>query len=85
MQRLLRRQHEQLRAERETAVSEIPAYRDPLDEGNSAYYHTGKPCITTGCEKPAGTWWGPYWCFDCNVAHIERINRKFEEWGGVWQ
>lgn len=32
---------------------ETLAYADPDHEGNSAKYHTGKTCITKGCEQPA--------------------------------
>lgn len=38
-------------------------YQDPAHEGNSAKYHTGKPCIMKGCKSPSGTWWGPDWFF----------------------
>jgi hypothetical protein len=57
---------------------EYIASRDPNHEGNSAKYHTGKPCIVSGCEKPAGTLWGPYWCFEHNVERLERIGGQFE-------
>jgi hypothetical protein len=55
----------------------VDAYKDPHDEGNSAKYHAGKECIEEGCSKPAGTAWSPYWCFECNVKRIERVNKGF--------
>jgi hypothetical protein len=52
-------------------------YDDPNDPGNGLQYHTGKKCIEPGCDKPAGTAWGPSRCFEHNV---ERINRIEKEW-----
>lgn len=49
------------------------AYKDPNHEGNSAKYHTGARCIE-GCGRPAGTWWSPLWCFECNVKRMNRIS-----------
>lgn len=51
----------------------VPCY-DPNHEGNSAAYHTGKPCIEKGCERPAGTWWSKVWCFEHNVERMKRID-----------
>jgi len=56
----------------------IDAYEDPDHKGNSSKYHTGKPCIVPGCNKPAGTHWGPPWCFEHNVHRIKRIARDLE-------
>ncbi len=52
-------------------------YKDPNNSGNSAKYRTGKKCIEEGCENLAGTYWGPYWCFQHNVERIDRINASF--------
>lgn len=49
------------------------AFEDPKHEGNSKKYHTGKTCIEKGCDRPAGTWWSPSWCFAHNVARMTRI------------
>lgn len=40
------------------------------------YAHTchepsGRSCID--CGQPAGTPWGPYWCPDCDVLRLDRI------------
>lgn len=51
---------------------------DPNYEGNSAKYHTGKPCITKGCGKPAGTTWSPMWCQACNAERLDRVSRGFD-------
>lgn len=51
-------------------------YNDPNHKGNSEKYHTGKKCIETGCDNPAGTAWSPYWCFECNVKRINKISKQ---------
>lgn len=55
----------------------MSGYDDPDDEGNSAKYHNGKLCIE-GCGRPAGTAWGRYWCFQCNVKRIKRVTAQLE-------
>lgn len=57
----------------------MDAFEDSSDPGNGLEYHTGKPCIEAGCDRPAGTAWSPYWCFECNVRRIKRISNQFEE------
>lgn len=52
------------------------AFDDPNDERNSASYHTGKTCVESGCDLPAGTAWSPHWCFACNVKRMQRISRS---------
>ena len=54
-------------------------YENQEYEGNSAKYHTGKPCIENGCTNPAGTVWSPYWCFQCNVKRMRRIDAAFKK------
>jgi hypothetical protein len=56
----------------------LKAYEDPNDYRNGPNYRTGKLCITKGCNSPAGTYWGPYWCFKCNVARLKGISKQFE-------
>lgn len=53
-------------------------YNDITHKGNSKKYHTGKECIKLGCNKLAGTAWSPFWCFECNVKRIDKINKQFE-------
>lgn len=52
---------------------------DPHHDGNSAKYHTGKPCIVKGCAEPAGTWWGPSWCMRHNHERLERISANLTD------
>jgi hypothetical protein len=54
------------------------AFEDPANAGNSPKYHTGEKCIEPGCERPAGTAWSPYWCFECNVKRLRRITVELE-------
>ncbi len=56
----------------------LDAFEDPNHPGNSNKHHTGKPCIEHGCSKPAGTDWGPYWCFEHNVERIRRCDAGFK-------
>ena len=53
-------------------------FEDANDELNGAEYHTGKPCIERGCEKPAGTAWGSHWCQEHNAERLRRIDQGFE-------
>lgn len=52
---------------------------DPNHPGNSAEYHTGKPCIVKGCEEPGGTWWGPSWCQKHNAERLARIGKNLDD------
>jgi hypothetical protein len=60
-------------------INKMMPYEDPNNKGNSAKYHTGKPCIEPGCNEPAGTGWGPYWCMKHNAERINRINKSFDD------
>ena len=53
------------------------AYDDKNDDGNGPKYHTGKKCID-GCGRPAGTAWSDYWCFECNVDRMRKINENLK-------
>lgn len=55
------------------------AYDDLDHKYNSAKYHTGKPCVESGCDLPAGTWWSPLWCQKHNAERIERISKALRE------
>lgn len=54
----------------------MKAFEDPKYEGNSNKYKTGEPCIEQGCLYEAGTKWSPYWCFECNVKRMKRIDSQ---------
>jgi hypothetical protein len=56
----------------------MEAFEDSNHRGNSSIYHTGKKCIEQECKKPAGTAWSPYYCFDCNVKRIKRIDSQLK-------
>lgn len=51
----------------------MKAFEDPNHPGNGPEHRTGKPCIESGCDRPAGTAWSPHWCFECNVERMRRI------------
>ena len=55
----------------------MSGYDDRNDPGNGISFLTGKPCIE--CGAPAGTYWGKYWCFDCNVRRINRIDKELRK------
>jgi DNA-directed RNA polymerase subunit N (RpoN/RPB10) len=55
----------------------MKAYADPTHPGNSEKYLTGKPCLS--CGKPAGTAWGPLWCFSCHKVRIDRIDQALND------
>lgn len=52
-------------------------YKDPKSPGYGPEHQSGKPCIVAGCKEPAGSAWGPHWCFKHNVERIDRINIGF--------
>jgi hypothetical protein len=57
-------------------------YEDINHEGNSSKYHTGKKCIgweDCNCNNPAGTKWGLYWCFECNVKRMKHLDKRFDD------
>jgi len=58
-------------------VTLLPCY-DPNDPRNGSGYHTGKSCIVSGCEKPAGMWWSPLWCMEHNMERMRQIDGQFD-------
>lgn len=42
-------------------------------------YYSGRPCVVTGCDKPAGTAWGPHWCQQHNAERLNRIRSSLEK------
>lgn len=59
-------------------MADLLPFEDLNHEGNNPKYHTGKICVEPGCENKAGTWWSKYWCFECNIKRIKRIDSQFE-------
>lgn len=51
-----------------------PTYRDVLAPENDPSRRSGKPCVESGCDEPAGTAWGPYFCVRHNAARLDRIS-----------
>ena len=49
-----------------------------IDSGYGKKYYTGKTCIVRGCEKPAGTYWGKYWCKEHDIERRKNIDKDFE-------
>lgn len=59
--------------------TKLRAYEDPENEGNGKAYHTGVPCIESDCNNPAGTYWGPYCCFKCNVKRMKKVRASLKD------
>jgi hypothetical protein len=39
---------------------------------------SGRACIEKGCDQPAGTHWGPYWCPEHDVERLDRISANLD-------
>ena len=39
---------------------------------------SGRTCYEPGCDKPAGTLWGPCWCPDHDEERLNRIDARLE-------
>ena len=61
------------------------AFEDPSHPGNGPAYHSGEPSHVKGCDRPAGTFWLPYWCFEHNVERIRRITRQLDEIAAAYE
>jgi len=40
---------------------------------------SGRHCDVRGCDQPAGTLWGPYWCPEHDKERLDRISASFAE------
>lgn len=40
---------------------------------------SGRTCVEDGCERQAGTWWGPLWCPEHDKERLDRISISLEE------
>lgn len=47
-------------------------------DGHTCVQPSGRVCIETGCDQPAGTGWGPYWCPEHDAERLDRITRNLE-------
>ena len=52
---------------------------DAEHPGNAPIHHTGRKCRVDGCDKPAGTAWSEYWCWECNSERLDRVSRQLKE------
>ena len=46
------------------------------ETGHVCQEPSGQTCWTEGCDRDAGTKWGPYWCPDHDAARIDRISHQ---------
>lgn len=49
------------------------------DSGHVCHDPSGRVCIESGCDKPAGTFWGPLWCPEHDRERLDRIGRQLAE------
>ena len=40
---------------------------------------SGRTCIEGGCDRSAGTLWGPLWCPDHDQERLDRIDRQMRK------
>jgi hypothetical protein len=40
---------------------------------------SGRPCLEPGCNKPAGTLWGPMWCPEHDRERLDRIDTQLSD------
>lgn len=45
-------------------------------QGHICQEPSGRPCVD--CGSPAGTWWGPHWCPDCDQRRLDRCTAQLE-------
>jgi hypothetical protein len=45
-------------------------------QGHICQVPSGKDCFD--CGKPAGTAWGPYFCPDCDVKRLDKIEANLK-------
>lgn len=47
--------------------------------GHVCQQPSGRICIEAGCNKPAGTLWGPMWCPEHDRVRLDRIAAQLTE------
>ena len=52
---------------------------DPDNPRNGPKYYSGQVCEVSGCTKPAGTRWSPFWCWRHNAERLDRISAGLRE------
>lgn len=50
--------------------------------GHTCAEPSGRTCTETGCDQPAGTRWGPYWCPDHDAQRLDRITTQMSALSG---
>lgn len=45
-------------------------------DGHVCQEPSGRTCIESGCDKAAGTMWGPLWCPDHDRERLDRIGAQ---------
>lgn len=40
---------------------------------------SGQACIEPGCDRVAGTLWGPLWCPEHDQERLDRVSRQMRE------
>jgi len=40
---------------------------------------SGRTCVEEGCDLPAGTLWGPFWCPRHDQERLDRISASLED------
>jgi hypothetical protein len=60
-------------------------YHDENDPGNDVRYLSGRTCVEPGCSNPAGTAWGPYWCWRHNAERLDRVTASLERLTAAWE
>lgn len=48
------------------------------EAGHVCQKPSGRSCYEQGCDRPAGTLWGPYWCPEHDQERLERISASLE-------
>ena len=48
-------------------------------DGHTCQKPSGRVCYEKGCNEPAGTSWGPYWCPEHDAERLDRITGQLTE------
>jgi len=43
------------------------------NDGHTCQRPSGRPCVQSGCDEPAGTLWGRWWCPEHDQQRLDRI------------
>lgn len=63
-----------------TGHGECAAHPQCVREGTHMCFEpSGRTCIEQGCDEPAGTSWGPYWCPEHDEERLNRISASLSD------